>query len=450
MLKQNHIPKKEPVVSIGIILPEDGVNEIDIEIPESLKEGYSIDGIDKSAELKPGSRINLKLQDGKVQVKINGEDFVIIDEVSVHPDNQKKALAPQEGIKVKNVISGRDYHWKKHIDVYIPDIVKIKVVDDVLFLCNELPLEHYLMCVSTSEMNASCPDAFVEAQTITARSWILAAAEQKHKDLGLDACNDDCCQRYQGTTHLSQQSILGSLTTSGIVAIYDDQICDARYSKSCGGMMETFDSIWEEEEHAYLKNIPDSATQPEELTGSLTEEENFEHWVNTTPKTYCSSAILNEQELKQYLGTVDEKGEYFRWERYVSQEDLTENINKHHNISAKAVLELNVKKRGGGGRVIYLDVIYLDESDNKKQLTLNKDFSIRQSLDKSFLYSSAFIVESEKGDSEAPAGFMFKGAGWGHGVGFCQIGALSMALQGNSSEKIMTHYFPGAELKTIY
>jgi SpoIID/LytB domain protein len=160
--------------------------------------------------------------------------------------------------------------------------------------------------------------------------------------------------------------------------------------------------------------------------------------------------MLDEKELKKYLGTVDERGAYFRWEYVISQEELTENINHHHSIQAKAIIDLKIRNRGGGGRIILLEVTYIDKMGSIKQIDLKKDFIIRQSMAKSFLYSSAFIVSKEIMQEDYPSGFRFKGAGWGHGVGLCQIGALSMALQGKTAGDIMAHYFPGSELKTIY
>lgn len=450
MLRQNHIPEQEPVVSIGIILPEDKTKELVIEVPIELIELYTIQIAQESFPLRAGSVLRLALSGNKIQADINGNEPYVTEKIRLVPQGVSHTLKPKSGLKIKNVISGRDFHWHKRIDVYLPDILTVRVEDHFLFLANDLPLEHYLMCVATSEMNAACPKALVESQTITARSWILAAVEQKHKDLGIDACNDDCCQRYQGTTYLSEQSIAGSLNTSGLVALYDGQICDARYSKSCGGMMESYDSIWEDKTFPYLQVIPDAKTTPKELITPLSVEKNFRQWVNAIPDTFCSSKELDEQTLKQYLGTVDEHGKYFRWQRYVSQQDITEAINLHHGVNAKAVLGLNILKRGGGGRIISMSVTYKDEKGVENQLMLKKDFSIRQSLDKSFLYSSAFIINKEEDLAGVPGGFNFTGAGWGHGVGYCQIGALSMSLQGYSTELIMAHYFPGSEVKKIY
>jgi len=448
MLKKNHIPDKEPFVTIGIIMPEDKAKSILINIPSEEKYYIRID--DTDYPLKNNSVIQFNLKDKITEVYFNKLIKTTKETISVSPVSAKKELLPKSGLLVKNVISGRDFHWKKHLDVYLPDSVEISMIDNSLFLYNKLLLEHYLMCVATSEMNAACPDALIQSQTIVARSWVLAAVEQKHKDLGLDACNDDCCQRYQGTTHLTEQSVKGSLETAGLVALYDNKICDTRYSKSCGGMTESFDTIWEEKTVPYLKVIPDFSDKQKGFNMPLSDETNFKKWVESVPDAFCSSHSVNEKDLIQYLGSVDENSQYFRWQQYVNQEDITENLNKYHHINARSIIKINILERGGSGRIKYLSVTYSDKNGNEKQLRLNKDFIIRQSLDKSFLYSSAFIVKAQYDNNEIPKGFMFTGAGWGHGVGYCQIGALGMALKGYTAEEIIIHYFPGSELHKIY
>ncbi len=450
MLKKDYIPDKEPFVTIGIIMPEDQAKSITINMPSDTSGKYEIRIDDHEYPLNNNSVIEFILKGEITEVHFNKLIKTTNKTISVSPVSQKKELLPKSGLLVKNVISGRDFHWKKHLDVYLPDTVEISMIDNSLFLYNKLPLEHYLMCVATSEMNAACPDALIQSQTIVARSWLLAAVEQKHKDLGLDSCNDDCCQRYQGTTHLTKQSVKGSSETAGLVALYDNKICDTRYSKSCGGMTESFDTIWEKKKVPYLKVIPDYTEKQKGFNMPLSDETNFKKWVETVPDAFCSSHSVNEKDLIQYLGTVDENSKYFRWQQYVSQEDITENLNKHHHINAGSVIKITILERGGSGRIKYLSVSYSDKNGNEKQLILNKDFIIRQSLDKSFLYSSAFIVNPHYDNNEIPKGFMFTGAGWGHGVGYCQIGALGMALKGYSAEEIIKHYFPGSELKKIY
>ncbi len=450
MLKKNHIPNKEPLVTIGIIMPEDKAETITILTPADKSEKYFLRIEHNDYQLRHDSNLQFNLKNGITEVIFNNTIKTTKEKISLIPVSLKNELLPKSGLIVKNVISGRDFHWKKHLDVYLPDTLVISIVDKSLFLCNELPIEHYLMCVATSEMNAACPDALIQSQTIVARSWILAAVEQKHKDLGIDSCNDDCCQRYQGTTHLTQQSVKGSSETTGLVALFDNKICDARYSKSCGGMTESFGTIWEEKTIPYLKVFPDSSEKPKGFSMPLSNEINFKKWLDAVPDTFCSPHYVNEKDLIKYLGSVDENSNYFRWQRYVSQEDITENLNKHHSINANSVIKIEITERGGSGRIKYLDVTYSDKKGNQRLITLNKDFSIRQSLDKSFLYSSAFIVETHDDSGDIPAGFTFKGAGWGHGVGYCQIGALGMALNGYTTKEIVEHYFPGCKLKKIY
>ncbi|MBK7096084.1 MAG: SpoIID/LytB domain-containing protein [Saprospiraceae bacterium] len=161
-------------------------------------------------------------------------------------------------IIVKDVIAGRGFHWAKKIDVKLAYRLIISVVNSNILLINELPLEEYLACVATSEMSSECPDTYIEAQSIVARSWMLANVEQKHVALGFDVCNDDCCQRFQGVNNLTEHSRKAARATRGKVLMYNNKIVDARYSKSCGGVMERFENLWENDPKDYMLNIPDA------------------------------------------------------------------------------------------------------------------------------------------------------------------------------------------------
>ncbi len=300
-------------------------------------------------------------------------------------------------------------------------------------------------------MGAACPEALIEAQTIAARSWMLANVEQKHVHLGMDVCNDDCCQRYQGSTFLTEQSVKGALNTFGQVLIHDETICDGRYSKSCGGVMESFDTIWGGKPLEYLQVKADAEDGPPEWQKPLSDETNFEKWINSSPKTFCSPAVIPEENLTKYLGSVDEQSQYFRWHEEITQQEMTANINRHHEIQASAVKEIKINKRGGSGRVNSLSIYYLDQRNTLQTLNITDEFGIRQTLHKNFLYSSAFLITLHDEDENGiPARFELRGAGWGHGVGLCQIGALGMSLKGYSAEKIVMHYYPGSELRKIY
>lgn len=448
MLEPGAIPTTEPPIRVGIILPEDCYTSISIVTPSS--EAYQLSFSGRNILLEPNTDLFFKISNQGILFHLAGKDMQAFGEVQILPLEQTTPQ-PQSGVLLKNVVSGRDFHWKKYINVTLPGKIIIRRHEETLLVVNELPIEHYLMCVATSEMGAACPAALIEAQTIAARSWMLANVEQKHTDLGMDVCNDDCCQRYQGSTFLTEQSIAGALNTYGRVLMYEGVICDARYSKSCGGVMESFSTIWGGDERAYLRVKADAEDDPEEWEKPLSEDENFKKWIDSTPHTFCSPSVIPEEELKKYLGGVDEQGRYFRWEEQISQQEMTANMNRYHDILAKAIQKIEILQRGGSGRANKIAVHYLDKDAEIRTLVIQDEFGIRQSLHKKFLYSSAFTVEEQAKDKNGiPTEFILKGAGWGHGVGLCQIGALGMSLQGYSAQEIVQHYYPGSELKKIY
>lgn len=447
MLKPGVIPDKEPLLRVGIILPEDEYKSISIVLPPDVS--YQMEC---GAEKFPLIQKEISFQITKKGITASTDSLDIKDpkQVVLYPEKQSEQLAPGQGTIIKNVISGRGFHWNKQINVKLPGTIIIRKHENNLILINELPLEHYLMCVATSEMGAACPLALIEAQTIAARSWMLANVEQKHRSLDMDVCNDDCCQRYQGSTFLSEQSIKGALNTAGQVLMYDNTICDARYSKSCGGVMESFENIWGGQTLPYLQIKADSDEQPMELIQPLSDEDNFKRWVKSQPVTFCSPWTIPEKDLKQYLGSVDDEGTYFRWEETISQEEITANINKFHSVNAVKINSMAALKRGGSGRILRMIIDYVNENDENKFLLLKSEYTVRQSLHEKFLYSSAFIVIPEMGEQDVPVGFTLLGAGWGHGVGLCQIGALGMALKEFNAQEIVAHYYPGSTLTKIY
>lgn len=447
MLLPDSIPDREPDIAVGIILPEDQCNTITVHIPEILS--YKV--VFNNREIAPegGEKIAFSVSGSGAEMKINGQSHTA-EAFTIACGTSEKALKPAQGVAVDNVIAGRGFHWKKYITVILPGSIEIRKHHDHLILINTLPLEHYVMCVATSEMGADCPAALIESQTVAARSWLLANVEQKHRHLGMDVCNDDCCQRYQGSTHLSEHSVRGALHTSGKVLMYANRICDARYSKSCGGMMERFETIWGGEAHPYLQSVPDAVTALPELSGPLDEEIHFHNWIHSLPHTFCSSKTIAEKELVRYLGTVDEEGHYYRWELNIPQDDLVKQLRASCIPQAAAILNLVPVHRGGSGRLNTLDVIYLDKNGQRLTCTIDSEFEIRRSLHAGFLFSSAFLVEKGLCVHDIPGHFTLRGAGWGHGVGLCQIGALGMSLQNYSTGQILSHYYPGSELVKIY
>ena len=439
MLVPGVIPEKEPLLRVGIILPEDKQNALSLEISDL----HSTSILINNSQTVPVSDKKIEISVKKTGIELKGQKGVGSVKTLKLIQNNNDGF-----ILVEPVIAGRGFHWAKQIGVKLPYTVEISIVDNSLLLVNELPLELYLACVATSEMGAECPETFIEAQTIVARSWMLANFEQKHVNLGLDVCNDDCCQRYQGINNLTAQSKAGAMNTRGQVLMYDSKICDARYSKSCGGIMEKFENLWEGKALPYMQNIPDAE---EKFDVDLTKEQEMRKWVNSVPHTFCSPHYIPENQLKKYLGNVDEEGKYFRWTIKTSQKELVENINEKLKLNVKAVLSLIPLERAGSGRMLKLEIKYLDNNNIPRSVIIKKDYEVRRVLHKMFLYSSAIIIEEVKPEgSDYSDEFIFNGAGWGHGAGLCQIGALGMALNDYKTDKIVYHYYPGSKLKKLY
>ncbi len=434
MLVPNSIPKSEPLLRVGIVLPEDNQKTVILDLTNSINIKVFFDGENTNLKHK------LIVFEAKEQkIYFNGFDAEKIE---------IEQTGTNDFIVVKSVIAGRGFHWVKHIDIKLSHKLEFSLKDGNLMLINELPLEDYLASVATSEMSSECPVSYTEAQTIVARSWMLANVEQKHIHLGFDVCNDDCCQRFQGLNHLTEHSKRAAENTRGLVLMYKNEIVDARYSKSCGGIMEKFENLWENTPKDYMQNKSDA---PIDFNVDLTIEKNLIEWVNSVPKAFCGPHYIKEEDLHKYLGNVDEEGSYFRWEIRTNQNDLVENIKDKLGIDIKNVISLVPQKRAGSGRILELEIKYLDSNKNKKSIIIHKDYEVRRILHKMFLYSSAIeIVTHRTNDSDIPLGFIFKGAGWGHGAGMCQIGGIGMSLAGYKTEEIVKHYYPGVEIIEIY
>lgn len=406
---------KEPILNIGIILPTDQRKDIEISFPN--QNNYTIKSHNSNLSKTPKNLI----------VSLKDDGLEIIENIDAEIT---------EGITIHNVPAGRGFHWGKNIDVTFPGNIKITSQNGSLMVTNNVSLEQYLSCVAVSEMSSACPPEFLEVQSITARSWILAAAEKKHAELGIDACNDDCCQRYQGLDQLNPFSKKIVEKSCGVVMIYNNEICDARYSKSCGGLTENCENVWNMDPKPYLRNIFDGPNKYTKI--------DWENWFSHCPNTFCSPQYLSEKNLSKFLGNVDENMKYFRWEVRFTQNNFCSFFSKDINENVSYIKNINILNRGKSGRINHLNLEYQTEGGSVKSLQLSSEYDIRKTLHPSFLFSSAFIC---KLDTEY---IQFIGGGWGHGVGLCQIGALAMALDGYSSKEIFNHYFQYPTLKKLY
>ena len=404
-----------------------------------------------------GSKILLKENDTIIfsDIKL---DFVPVQLNSRIEDARYK-------FAVENVVIGIDFHWEQKEKQIFEGSFSIINKNGKLKLINQLDVERYLQSVVSSEMNSESPFEYLKAHSIISRSWLLAQLNSKrelklkskfqitedekivwrdkteHEDF--DVCADDHCQRYQGLTRLASNRALDAVReTYGMVLIYDDEICDTRYSKCCGGITEEFQNVWQDVHYPYLKSVYDSENQNQAFPKT---EEEFEKFIKSKPDAYCNTN--NEDLLKKVLNDFDLiTKDFFRWKIEIKQLALKTLLEIKLGIDFGEIKNLIPIERGKSGRIKKLKIV-----GTKREFIIGKELEIRRALSEKHLYSSAFVVEPiYKDGSEIPCKFILNGAGWGHGVGFCQIGGVVMAANGKSFEEILKHYFQGAELKKIY
>lgn len=375
-----------------------------------------------------------------------------------------------ESFLIRDVIIGVKFHWERREKQRFNYFLKIIKNGSQLTAINYLPVEAYLTSVISSEMSAKCSINLLRSQAVVARSWLLAQLQNKEKekvrDRALkpvrtneelitwydreahtlfDVCADDHCQRFQGVTKVTTETAYKAIKdTRGIVLISDDEICDTRYSKSCGGISESYENVWEAVRYEYLQPIVDYKFEPENFDLDLRKEENAVKWIKANPPAFCNTTdpkILNQILLDYDQETKD----FFRWKVEYSQSEISNLIKEKLGIDFGNIIDLIPVERGYSARLIKLKIV-----GTKASLTIGKELEIRRVLSPSHLYSSAFYVEKENVVDGIPQKFILHGAGWGHGVGLCQIGAAVMAEQGYQFDEILVHYFPNAIIKKIY
>ena len=258
-------------------------------------------------------------------------------------------------------------------------------------------------------------------------------------------CADDHCQRYQGITRQSSSLVEKAVAeTAGLVLMFDGQVCDARFSKSCGGVTETFEKVWEPESHPYLQSFCDTDDGHNQDAPVLTTENQAEKWIRSSPDAFCNTT--DHKVLSQVLNDYDqETTDFYRWKVTYRQDELAELLRRKTGFDFGQIIELQPVERGYSGRMVRMKIV-----GTRKTLTVGKELEIRKILSNSHLYSSAFVVDYAEWNDNIPGKFILTGAGWGHGVGLCQIGAAMMGEKGFSHEAILKHYFVGAELNKAY
>ena len=372
--------------------------------------------------------------------------------------------------ELKDVTIGVNFHWERKENQKFRGALSLIVENDRVTAINVLSVEEYLLSVISSEMSATASLELLKAHAVISRSWLLAQIEKNkniikenthycacHQDenelvkwydredhVNFDVCADDHCQRYQGITRASTQTVREAIkATWGQVLTYDGKLCDARFSKCCGGVYEEFENCWEPVHYPYLVARRDSE-HPLDFP-DLTVEKNAKEWILSSPQAFCNTT--DAEILSQVLNNYDqETADFYRWKVEYSQEELSALIKNRSGIDYGEILDLVPVERGKSGRLVRMKIV-----GTKKQLTIGKELEIRRTLSPSHLYSSAFIVDKQDVNAAGvPQKFVLTGAGWGHGVGLCQIGAAVMGAKGYNYKEILLHYFIDANISTLY
>ena len=375
-----------------------------------------------------------------------------------------------------DVTIGVNFHWeRKETQTFLGELHLVVEADKICAI-NTLPVEKYLESVISSEMSATSSLELLKAHAVISRSWLLAQMKKrkevaesgnnffsfiKQDDMFIrwydredhtifDVCADDHCQRYQGITKETSSHVAEAIKmTKGQILMYDDDICDARFSKCCGGVSEEFQYCWEDSPKPYLIAVRDTregmTQQGAGALPDLSDEATAETWIRTSPESFCNTQ--DRKILSQVLNDYDqETADFYRWHVTITQQKLKALIAEKLKMDFGDILDLKAIERGRSGRISKLQII-----GTGRTFTIGKELEIRRALSDAHLYSSAFVVDKEDVDANGvPQSFRLTGAGWGHGVGLCQIGAAMMGEQGFDYSQILLHYYRNAEIKKIY
>lgn len=444
----------EPILSVAILT----ASEINFEL-------YGEYTVGEKRQIINGE-FNAKIQNEKIRITKGNNEIITSNEVIFKYSNLNT-----DSFLIRDVIIGIQFHWQQKENQRFQGSLKLIIEEGKITAVNLIKVENYLTSVISSEMSATSSLELLKAHSIISRSWVIAQLE-KNKNLQqtdnkystkietndelirwydredhklYDVCSDDHCQRYQGITRLFAHNAQDAVAfTRGLVLQYNNKICDTRFSKSCGGVTEEFENVWEPVKHDYLVSIVDNKYEHEDYDLNLRNEKAAATWIEGNPEAFCNTT--DEKVLKQVLVSYDRKTkDFYRWNVEYDQETITKIIRQKSGIDFGKIIDLVPIERGSSGRLIKLKIV-----GSQKTLTIGKELEIRRVLSKTHLYSSAFVVKKENIIDGIPQKFILRGAGWGHGVGLCQIGAAVMSELGYNFDEILLHYFRGAEIKKIY
>jgi len=403
-------------------------------------------------------RVGLLERRSKVRVEFRGRfreaggaDFGPGDYEFVSPVRLSPTDPARDRFVLPDVTIGIGFHWERRQKQTFGGSFEVEATQDGLTLINEVPIEDYVESVIGSEMNAASPIEFLKAHAVISRSWVASQVEGgegegtvrrdfiwengerevvawygREAHTRFDVCADDHCQRYQGVGQANQGSLARAVReTEAEYLTFDGRVCDARFSKCCGGITEDFEAAWDEEAVPYLRAVRD-------WEGNIPFVD--EVWMRSAPRAWCNTS--DRGLLGRLLPGFDqETTDFFRWTQTYGSGELGELVRARTGVALGAVIGLDPLERGASGRIVRLRIRGASDS-----LIVGKELEIRKVLSDSHLYSSAFVADFP------PGKVVLYGAGWGHGVGLCQIGAGVLADQGWTYGQILAHYYPEANL----
>ena len=432
------IKRNEPIVAVGIMSAS--------EISFTLNGCYTVDGVKISGSHK------VVFTNGGIEWQKQ-----ISKEIIFRPDS------PESSFKLNDVVIGKEFHWQRHESQTFCGALRLIVDNNRICAVNDVEIEKYLVSVISSEMSATASTELLKAHAVISRSWIMAqigkrngtkTTEQCTEDeltkwydrddhKFFDVCADDHCQRYQGITKASNRRVAEAVElTRGQVLMHDGKLCDARFSKCCGGATEEYSYCWENIHKPYLTAVADKSVAGD--LPNLTREDEARRWILAEPEAFCNTK--NKEVLKQVLNDYDqETPDFYRWRFIIEQSELSALIKRKTGIDFGTILELIPLERGRSGRISRLKIV-----GSNRTFIIGKELEIRRALSETHLYSSAFVVDALETVDGIPSRFVFHGAGWGHGVGLCQIGAAVMGEKGYKYHEILAHYYSDTTIDRQY
>lgn len=433
---------REPEIFVGLL---ENISQADFELTGIFRHS------DK--EMIPGKYSVRIINDRILLAGQGGKESACTDELLFEP-----AADDQASFIIDNIRIGIDFHWEQQRrQEFRGSLIIKKTGPETFTLVNRILLEHYLEAVICSEMSPESPVEFLKAHCIISRSWLLAQLEKKksafkqettvswtdvRKHTDFDVCADDHCQRYHGIGTVNRAAQKALRETRGDVLMSNGEICDTRFSKCCGGITEKFSACWEDRDFDYL--VPVSDDPGNRLTAPFDSEADVQAFIESDPDAFCN--VKDKHLLSRILPDFDfDTEQFFRWQIDYPQKELQKILFNKTGHDLGNIVRMVPVSRGSSGRIIKLKIV-----GDQKEITLGKELVIRKSLSETHLYSSAFTVIPYGENSTFPDGFILKGAGWGHGVGLCQIGAAAMAEKGYDCPSILYHYFKHTAINKIY